>query len=254
MELEKTINQNNFTQQQIQTNVEPNQTQQFNYTNNSNNFHFYNNSRVRTLPRNLTNVSEDYLNAYFGMTANKKENKNPFSSSKDNSLITDDQRRVYNEFLAKQKILRTPNQSVKSRLENTDNLNNLYYEYYLFSDHNNNFCNNYKEGSYNVDGFFVSSNKNLNRNIITNNIKTEQEKYINNIYSPNNRNKYYDQYSEQEISNQNKMINDQLNQTNSQNNQGNLNYKVGQHLLRINKDIEEQDYRQRVYNRYFNNN
>ena len=50
------------------------------------------------------------------------------------------------------------------------------------------------------------------------------------------------------------MINDQLNQTNSQNNQGNLNYKVGQHLLRINKDIEEQDYRQRVYNRYFNNN
>ena len=70
MELEKTINQNNFTQQQIQTNVEPNQTQQFNYTNNNNNFHFYNNSRVRTLPRNLTNVSEDYLNAYFGMTAN----------------------------------------------------------------------------------------------------------------------------------------------------------------------------------------
>jgi len=254
MEMEKTLNQNNYFQQTIQTNVDSNQTQQFNNTNNSNNFHFLNYNKVKTLPRNLTNVSEDYLNAYFGMTANKKENKNPFSSSSDNSLITDDQRRVYNEFLAKQKILKTPNQSVKSKLENTDYLNNLYYEYYLYSDHNNNFCNNYKEGAYNVDGFFVSSNNKLNKSNNNNNIKTEQEKYINNLYTPNNRNNYYYQTSEQENSNQNNSINNQLNQTNSQNNQGNLNYKVGQHLLRINKDIEEQDYHQRVYKRYFQNN
>jgi hypothetical protein len=252
MEMEKTLNQNNnnFQQQTIQSNVDSNQTQQFDNTNFSNNFHFLNNNKVKTLPRYLTNVSEDYLNAYFGMTANKKEVKNPFSSSSDNSLITDDQRRVYNEFLAKQKILKTPNQSVKSRLENTDNLNNLYYEYYLYSDHNNNFCNNYKEGAYNVDGFFVASNNKLNRTN-NSNIKTEQEKYINNLYTPNNQNNYYYQTSEQENSSQNNFINNQLNQTN---NQGNLNYKVGQHLLRINKDIEEQDYRQRVYKRYFQNN
>jgi len=260
MEMEKTINQNytetnNLSQPQIQSNIGQNQPQQFNYSNN--NFHYHTFNRIRTLPKNLTNVSEDYLNAYFGMRTNKNEQKNPFSSSNDNSLITDDQRRVYNEFLQKQKILKTPNQSVKSRLENTDNINNRYYEYYLYSDHNNNYCNNYKEGQYNIDGYFVTSNNNLYNKNNNNDSKTEQEKYINNLYSPNNRNNYYYQTSEQDkndSSNNNNIINEQLNQTNTQNNQGNLDYKVGQHLLRINKDIEEQDYRQRVFKRYFNKN